>query len=44
MVRVDAFRADTSSAPGLVDWNANNVQNLGTAAQDLNFDGNATAS
>ena len=34
MVRVDAFRAETT-APWGIDWNANNVQNLPAADQDL---------
>ena len=39
MVRVDARFADTSAAPGFIDWNANNNQTDPAADQDLNFDG-----
>ena len=42
MVRVDAFRVNTTAPPGLIDWNAINAQNLPTPDQDLNFDGDLT--
>ena len=39
MVRIDAFRADTTAGLGLIDWNGNTAQNLPASDQDLNLNG-----